>query len=168
MDRQQVVAIRAKFESVCKQFAAENSLSVTPNNRVTYSSTAVNFKLTFEEVAVAGQPLGDWEKRNWDTHAASLGCDPDWFGKTFVSHGKTFKVVGICPSRSKNCVRCDRKPDGKGFVFPPDSVRFLLRSSGVRVASRSGVTVVTPVTPTAPTAPETNSGSLADILAGSN
>ena len=65
-------------------------------------------------------------RRTWDGHAARLGLDPGWFGRTFQMGRRTYTITGLDPHRPKNPVLV-RRDDGKGFAAPSTWVADCIR-----------------------------------------
>lgn len=139
MDRQEVRELHRRLNTVLHQFAVDNKVVYIPGSG-RFDNSHVTFKVELHfplASANASQPAptGNADELNraiYLRHAISCGCDPEWFGKTFTSRGRKFKVTGIRPNRPKNCVYVERQPDGKGFIFRPEDVRFLLGSRVIR------------------------------------
>lgn len=136
MDKQEVRELHRRMDAVLHQFATENQVVYRPGNG-RFDNAHVTFKVEFHFPATstnASQPAAtgnadELNKAIYLRYAAAYRCEPWWWGKTFVNRGRKFKVVNILPRRTKNCVLCERQPDGKQFIFPPDDVRLKLGGS---------------------------------------
>jgi hypothetical protein len=52
-------------------------------------------------------------------YAGKFGYDPSWFGKLFMSGGKTYRISGVKPTAEKNCLIINRTTDNREFVCSP-------------------------------------------------
>lgn len=80
------------------------------------------------------------DQATWERYAPKFGLPTDGFGKTIRVSDTQYRVVGITPSRPKNCVDLVRVRDGKtGFRWNPDSIRTLLALEGAGALDRAEV-----------------------------
>jgi hypothetical protein len=103
-----------------KEFAEKLGLTVSYGGG-SFESTefTLKVKLKVADVAVAA----DAEKAKWDRYATMLGMPAEAFGRTFISRGDTWRIVGLMPSRPKFCLRAKNIFTGKEMLFPAHQAR---------------------------------------------
>ena len=67
------------------------------------------------------------EEKDFKQFAKVYGAEADWLNKTFKVRRKTFQIVGLNPSASKNCIIM-KDERGKTFVCSPSQVRSYLNA----------------------------------------
>lgn len=120
MDRKDVRKHRAAFEKAVEVGLVGTNLTgeVAGSARFDPAAGTITFKVTVTVPGGAGKTSTDW-----DRYAESVGADPAWLGRTFVSHdGKRFTVVGVNPRAKKYPLKIE-SPAGKSFKASADLIR---------------------------------------------
>lgn len=111
MDKTQVKAVMAELEPALAAVLARHNLKLAPGHRVTYG---VGMSVKFE--AVSTDPAKDPKVLDWNRYAAGFGLSPEDLGKTFVSKGTTYRIVGLDIGRRAYPVVAERA-DGSPMLF---------------------------------------------------
>ena len=133
-DRPSLRDLSADIQKTLKDLGETYGVSFTMGS-IRFSTSQATFKLTASIMSAAGVVV-DVDRDNYTKHADSFGLDSSWLDKTFTEFGKTFKIVGLQPRRTKNPVLVER--DGKKYIMPVEAVL------------RGMKNVVPPSTPKAP------------------
>ena len=100
--------------------AAKHGLvAITGGGR--FSSSEYKPKVEFKVKGELSASKGNED--NFKSFAKLYGLDPEWLGKTFIMQGKAYKVVGLAPRRSKNCVMILRLKDNSQRVCSPEYLK---------------------------------------------
>lgn len=106
-----LVADGAKFTDMSARFV----LSVAPADEETQG-----------QIAAGVDPKLAKAEADYKSQCKLYGADEDWLGKTITLQRSQFKVVGLLPSKTKNCILIQRISTGKNFIVPPSTVRSCL------------------------------------------
>ncbi len=120
MDRPKVKALRARLEAALKAAFGEEMGVMVGSAR--FTKTSVQFKIEMSEPNAQGQ-VESPHVTAFKTHCKLFGLEPTDLGRTFVSRGRTFKIVGILPKCYKNPIAADAVDNGKKFKFPVEVVK---------------------------------------------
>jgi hypothetical protein len=114
--------LQAEMELALGTIAARHGLVMKVNGG---SFSAGSFKPKMEFLVVGGTDGAVKKDEDaWKLLAGVYGLDPAWLGKTFTAmDGERFRVVGLLPSRSKNCVKIIRVRDNSPRVCPVGFVK---------------------------------------------
>lgn len=121
IDRDMVKLIRDRLQDALEPVAKGMKLSVEVGH-ASFTNNNVSFKVVLAVVGQNGESITP-EAESFSRMAELYGIDPDALHKDFEYGGKTYKIMGLAPRRSRFPVVADRQPDGKGFKFPIDVVK---------------------------------------------
>jgi hypothetical protein len=114
--------IRKEIDEVLAVVAANHGISIEGGN-ITYQSDKFTIKLTAtinKPGAVTGAAAADFER-----YCGIYGLVPSDLGRSFMSNGNTYKLVGL-KMKNRKYPFIGERSDGKRFKFSPDQVRRFL------------------------------------------
>jgi len=116
-------ALKEALADVADQFGLEFELSKEKSDSGSFE-TSLRMKVTLDD---DGNVI-DKDKEVFERRAMSLDVPPEWYNAVCREGRTEYRVVGLNPSRPKNCVSIKRVHDGKGMICPPGWVRRHLRA----------------------------------------
>lgn len=119
--RELLRTLRADIDAALAAVGKKHGVVLNAGN-ASFTPTSASFKL---HAVLADAPKVDPDVEaadDWRALARRFQLEPDWLGKSFVSGGRPFTIVGLLPNRPKRPVLA-RGSNGKGYVFDPDSIR---------------------------------------------
>lgn len=120
--REKARVLHQEIMEAVRAVAAKHGMTTRFGN-ATYETTTFRIKAELLAVAEDGENLA--AKAEWMRHAEWIGMMPSDFGRTFISRGQRYKIVGIKP-RSRTMPIIAEREDGKRFKFAPESINLLL------------------------------------------
>jgi hypothetical protein len=112
--------LSTEIEAALKAVAVRHGLNVKVSGGK-YMDSSFTPRVEFTVPGEVGVSKKDEDA--FKTLAALYGLDPAWLGKTFVLKGDTYRVIGLAPGRSKNCVKILRVRDSSPRVCPVTFVK---------------------------------------------
>ena len=113
----------------CQDVAATHGLSVAGGD-LSDIDLRHGFHIGFHVgIAMKDGTLYSPEKATFEVLADLYGLQPSDHGRTFTSHGDTFRITAINPNRPKYPISAERVADGRGFKFSAENVALQLRNT---------------------------------------
>lgn len=116
--------LRAEIDAALAQVAAKHDVQIKLGTG-RFSAANASFKMEVATKTEEGMTLSS-EVTAFKAQARIFGLDPEDFGKTFHSGGKTYTISGLVPRRPKFPVLANCLEDGKRYKFPAENVRAFL------------------------------------------
>lgn len=91
-----------------------------PSSR--YDSNTFTMKVKLEKT-VSGEEGVTQGERDFRRYAPTWGVDADAFGMTFAYGNEQYKLIGVNPSRPKNCFSLIRLRDNTHLICPSTFVK---------------------------------------------
>jgi hypothetical protein len=107
-----------RFRDKVKAAARELGLEAEKVN-ISYSEHG----FTFRGAVYAGDA---GRREEFARVAANKGFPSSWYGKTFISDGKEFRITGAAARGRKYPIIAKRTSDGEGFKFGTEYVRRMM------------------------------------------
>ena len=123
--KNEIREFRTQFKEAVKQLEKDFNVDINIGNirydAVEFSGKMTVKKTTKDAVAYAEDKI----KSNFERLAPSYGVNPNWYGKTYISQGKTMKVVGI-NTRARKYPIMLKGSDGKSYKSSPSILRVMM------------------------------------------
>lgn len=130
LDRPTLKALDAEALAALRPIMEKYGLSVT-NAGGSFSETEATLKF---KVSLPQAVRSASAQETWNLFCGGYGLKPEHFNRTFNCKGKTYQIVGIDPSRPKNCVKLVEFDTGKDYKSSATHVRQMLTMQEVSVA----------------------------------
>ena len=112
--RQNLKSLRKEIEAALNEVGQKNGIALSMGN-IRFSGSEFRAKLE----AAVGNPVSKEQKQKeaLKEYGSMFGLSEKDYGKTFVSNGDTFKLVGLLPNRRKYPIVGQSLRTGKEFIF---------------------------------------------------
>ena len=110
--------LRDEINTALETLAKKYGFEIRAGN-CSYSETEIKYRL--EVKSTDKEVLAQKEKKTWDTYCKYHGFEKSDLGKTFLSKGKVYKIVGLEVSRSKFNLKA-QDADGKIMLFVDEQI----------------------------------------------
>lgn len=117
IDRQTCKLLAAEIEAALQTVAAKHGVKITSGGG-TIGATEFVCKV---QVTLTGEAMDDAARAQFVKYAELYGLKPEYFGRTFTSGGKSYKVAGLALNRSAKPVKITRA-DGVAMITTVESV----------------------------------------------
>jgi hypothetical protein len=107
--------LEADFKALCAKYGMEFA-------GFSGKVGAADLELKLKAKIGGAEKVQEVAEKEYKMYARMLGLPEDGFGARFMIGGEMFKVVGVQPSKPKNCVKLLRLKDGKSFQCPGRSL----------------------------------------------
>jgi len=116
MERSKAKKLAGELEKALAPLAAKYGLTVSVTGGV-IGQFAFRPRVEFTEA--------DGARKLFETYATAFGLKTTDFGRTFVTAGRQYKIVGLKLNAAKRPVLAERT-DGKTYMFPTSAIRAAL------------------------------------------
>ena len=127
LNKKEFQAFRMEVEQALKSIAEKYDANIKAG-KIKYDNSSFALELNVHKKEVDGE---SFEKAEFKKYAFLYGFEPEDYGKTFVSNGKSFTLYGFKPKATKMPVLA-RSDDGKNYKFGTQ-VKILITPSNVNV-----------------------------------
>jgi len=124
-DRPTIKVLRMKIQNELVNLGKELGLSINVGN-ARFSSNTVNFKVEFSLIRKDGLVLNG-EAEAFRDSAHRYGLKPEYLGKTFHFHGKSYTITGMKPRNHKFPILAERY--NKKFKFTIGQIKSVFADS---------------------------------------
>lgn len=121
MDRKKANQLSKRIAELLKDLEDDNLKVVVKGGN--YSPTSLIVRVEIAEIGSSGMVMNR-EAEDFQALAHRFGLSPDDLGKTFISGGDEFKIIGLKRRATKRPIIAEK--DGQRFAFPARSVQFSL------------------------------------------
>lgn len=108
----QFESFRKETEQALKSIAEKYNANIT-TGKIKYTSDSFNLDLKVTKKEVNGK---SYEQAEFEKNAFLYGFDPEDYNKTFMSHGKSFQLVGF-NNKARTMPVLAKCEDGKRYKF---------------------------------------------------
>lgn len=126
LDRVVCKNIRQELLPFLEKAGKKIGVKITTGNG-SFTEDAFTLKVVFNVIRDGKVVLP--EESNFRKYASMFGMKPEDLGQEFISHGHTFKIVGLKPDRPKYPVIGERLSDGRKYKFEADRIVQMLKGN---------------------------------------
>ena len=122
-------AFRKEFNELVKPLAEKFGAHIKLGTQ-TYNGNEFTARLTVTDTGSLKDGQSPRDKKledDYKNHCQIFDLKPEWLGKSFITQGGEFTIVGLKTRASKNPVVVKSK-NGSGYVFNADSIRLRMNA----------------------------------------
>ena len=123
IERAELKQIRKDLEEALKPLAEKHGILFSTGN-IYYSPVDFTIKVTGQEKSSSGG--GKKDDQDWKLGVTLGLVEEEWLGQTYISRGKTLKVIGINHKKRKNKIVLESQPDKQIYIASAQSVKISL------------------------------------------
>lgn len=113
IDKTGIRLLRGQIETALAELGVKHNLAISVGSATFLPGKNVTFKLECAAIDADGE-VATAEAEAFKSYAALFGLKADDLGRSFVSQGKQWKIVGCAPRSRKFPILCE---DSNGKVF---------------------------------------------------
>jgi hypothetical protein len=113
IDKTGIRLLRGQIETALAELGAKHNLAISVGSASYLPGKNVTFKLECAAIGADGE-VATAEAEAFKTYAGLFGLKADDLGRSFVSQGKKWTIVGCAPRSRKFPILCE---DSNGKVF---------------------------------------------------
>lgn len=121
--KETVQLIRKELNKLLEEYGTPKGLQIELGNNLSYSDSTISGKI--KVILIGDGSVKDMYKKEFIENAEAWGLKPSYFGRSFISNGKTYKIVAIQVRKHKYPV-LTQDTNGKMVCYTIESINRLM------------------------------------------